>query len=488
MKTKKWFIVVSAFSSLLLTAVSGFAQGSLTPPGAPAPSMKTLAQIEPRTPISSLPFLITNSGSYYVTTNLTGTSGLNGIYINANNVTLDLNGFAMLGVSGAGYAVEVNGAYNNVTVRNGAIYNWGGGLESAYTTSRGQIIEGLKIYGSVSAGIIIQGISVIRDCVVVTNGTDGIYCGGFGGGGLIVGCMASGNLGRGIYLNNGVVLDSRVEYNTGDNIVVSDGSEVRGCATIGASSLFSSNVGIRGGQGCKIQDCVASGNSSGIVVGDGSSVTGCNAYKTSQTSGSGIQAGNYAVIKECTATTNYFGITAGSNSTIVACTVSKSASFGLSVSDNSNVRDCNVCNNGFAGVSVGNHSVVSGCVANGNYATGIDAVSSIRVTVTDCTVNQNGGNGVRVGGDSIVTGCHASANGTSGRAAGILTTSGAGSRVEGNQVRDNFGYGIQAGSSDLVVRNYAGNNSTNFIPSTGANFGPIQSASNMTNAMGNLVF
>jgi len=35
--------------------------------------MKTLQHVEPRTPISSLPFRVTNSGSYYLTGNLTNT-------------------------------------------------------------------------------------------------------------------------------------------------------------------------------------------------------------------------------------------------------------------------------------------------------------------------------------------------------------------------------------------------------------------------------
>ena len=55
-----------------------FGQGSLTPPGAPAPTMKTLSQIEPRIIInaagtpgdSSNLFNITQPGSYYLTTNI----------------------------------------------------------------------------------------------------------------------------------------------------------------------------------------------------------------------------------------------------------------------------------------------------------------------------------------------------------------------------------------------------------------------------------
>ena len=88
-----------AFVSSFLLLPSALPQGSLTPPGAPAPTMKTLNQIEPRTPISSLPFTISSSGSYYVTGNL-GITGQNGITINQDNVTLDLGGFTLSRGSG----------------------------------------------------------------------------------------------------------------------------------------------------------------------------------------------------------------------------------------------------------------------------------------------------------------------------------------------------------------------------------------------------
>ena len=71
------------------------AQGPLTPPGAPAPTMKALSQVEPRTDVQQLAgdgsnsFIISQPGAYYLTANITGASGKNGISIRADNVTID---------------------------------------------------------------------------------------------------------------------------------------------------------------------------------------------------------------------------------------------------------------------------------------------------------------------------------------------------------------------------------------------------------------
>src|SRR6185503_17267700 len=88
--TMRKFVLLTAlsvFSPALL-----FGQGDLNPAGPPGPTMRTLQQVEPRTPISSLPFNITNGGAYYLTGNLSGSVG---ITISTSDVDLDLMGFTL---------------------------------------------------------------------------------------------------------------------------------------------------------------------------------------------------------------------------------------------------------------------------------------------------------------------------------------------------------------------------------------------------------
>src|SRR4051812_45522951 len=119
---------VLALLSLLAVQASTQAQGLLTPPGAPAPTMKSLDQIEPRIAITSVPFNIVNPGSYYFTGNLIGLTNTAGIAIYSGNVTLDLNGFTLKGGGGATFydGIAIGGNYTNITIRNGAVTGWGG--------------------------------------------------------------------------------------------------------------------------------------------------------------------------------------------------------------------------------------------------------------------------------------------------------------------------------------------------------------------------
>ncbi|EEF63468.1 NosD domain-containing protein [Pedosphaera parvula] len=193
-------VLFVAVASVIFTLDRGFAQGSLTPPAAPAPTMKTLSQIEPRTPISGpLPISITSPGSYYLTTNLTGVSGQNGITILTSNVTLDLNGFALLGVPSSGIGLYINGTFTNITMRNGMVSGWGGDGVNGYKTgySRNVVYEKLSV-STCASGISAEEASIIRDCMVLNNVGTGIYSVGS----LVTGCVARDNGNYGIYVNS----------------------------------------------------------------------------------------------------------------------------------------------------------------------------------------------------------------------------------------------------------------------------------------------
>jgi len=117
-------VAVMAFGSV-------WAQGPLAPSTPPMPTMKTLHQIEPRTPIESLPYDIVQPGSYYVTGPLFSTN--HGIRIFSGDVTLDLMGHTITGMNNPnhhGIYVVANDviSFRNIVIRNGGVSEFGHGV------------------------------------------------------------------------------------------------------------------------------------------------------------------------------------------------------------------------------------------------------------------------------------------------------------------------------------------------------------------------
>jgi parallel beta-helix repeat protein len=105
-----------------------------------ATAQQQIAAGDPRTPIHSIPFTITECGSYYLTGCRSGVSGQNGITVDASNVVLDLNGFTLSGVPGSLDGIHVNTGRKNVKTCNGSVKEWGGdGIE--WGGGRGVILE-----------------------------------------------------------------------------------------------------------------------------------------------------------------------------------------------------------------------------------------------------------------------------------------------------------------------------------------------------------
>jgi parallel beta-helix repeat protein len=181
-------LLVAAAAMLLLNPefATVLAQGSLTPPGAPAPTMKSLDQVEPRTAITNLPITINQGGSYYLTQSFEQAFASDAISIRTNNVTLDLNGFTIHQTGNppviVGIRLEnaINVPLKNVIVKNGTVT----GFNAPDVTClgiRNCVFENLVLTESTVSGISIQAFgtagsvgNVLRHCRACDNSSTGV--------------------------------------------------------------------------------------------------------------------------------------------------------------------------------------------------------------------------------------------------------------------------------------------------------------------------
>jgi parallel beta-helix repeat protein len=317
MKTQNPIPVVLALLSAFFLLPSAFGQGSLTPSGPPGPTMLTLAQIEPRTPIAANTtpgdandlYVISQPGSYYLTTNIvtTTTYAGTGIEILANNVTLDLNGFSVSCTSTNydTYGIYIPNDQTNITVRNGNLNGWNYGVFGYTGYSVNLVFEKLNVSdcnkGSAvySVGIGLNSAAVIRDCTVENDETgincnadvapnsslitdctanNNIYGINFSGGGIISGCTANDNSQIGIFVEF-----NQYGYSTSDSCLVS------GCA----ANNNATGIYIQGARN-RVEDNHAVKNSyAGIYVDNGGGSYTNNLIIGNSAEGSG--GGNFII-------------------------------------------------------------------------------------------------------------------------------------------------------------------------------------------------
>ncbi len=220
---------------IIVLAVLSPVYSELDPPdtavdsgGAPVSTMRTLAEVEPRTPILSLPITITTPGSYYLTGNLTGTTvNGDGIIIDTNEVSIDLNGYTLDGSTEANDdGIYVLGNQQNIYIHNGTVSGWGGDGINALNADN-SIFENLSISNNGGDGLVTDFGCIIIDCTANANGIDGLEG---DDGTLIKNSTAFENMDNGIQTSDGcLVLDSTSYKNENDGIDIAAGSIVRRC-------------------------------------------------------------------------------------------------------------------------------------------------------------------------------------------------------------------------------------------------------------------
>lgn len=224
MKTQR-FLRTLAAAVLLGAPVSSLAQGPLTPPGPPAPMMKTLVEMEPRTHIVSLPFTITAPGSYYLTTNLNGGGSSTGIVIQANGVTIDLRGFAIENCT-SGITASATGI-KEVAIHNGGVRGCAGtGIDLAGVSKIR--LENLMLSDNGGDGASVGEASLVTLCTAKGNGGNGIV---LGSSGKVFQCMSQSNGGSGISVASSCQIADNNCNNNGSGaglVTIGDGNRVEG--------------------------------------------------------------------------------------------------------------------------------------------------------------------------------------------------------------------------------------------------------------------
>lgn len=462
-------LITLTFAAMVTQALAG----PLTPPpGAPAPTNKTLNQVQPGVPLqdTGTTINITSPGFYYLTENVSSNSV--GIVISGPGVTLDLNGYTVIGnLSGnaSHNGVTISGAADGrpVTIRNGNIYRFSGDGVSAVSSILNVILDNVHISACESNGVDINGNLTATNCTALNNDQQGFLVDGDV---QLEKCTARGNGLNGFLLERGTVKNCIASFN-GDS-----GFEL-GFLQLDAGSIH-------------IADSIAEGNNDrGIYVNNNSVITGCLAITNGA---AGIQATRDVTIDNCAARLNtQWGFLTGFNAAVTNCVAAQNGDDGFNIGSGSGISNCGAYQNGDIGFDIGLGCGVSDCGARDNNAAGFEVGAAS--AISNCGATINGTDGFTLQSDTRIFHCTADGNGTDAAAnptpAGIRSVSDC--IIDSCHVTDND-IGISATTGTLTVRcSAAGNSVANYEFAPGAEYGAIITATpgfTSSNAWANFEF
>ena len=292
------------------------------------------AQVALRQP-AKFPIKISKPGSYRLAENL-DVKGGDGIDVLTGNVTIDLNGFSIIGSSDKSSGIGINAAKMAfVKVSNGSIVNMTG---AGLVLGDSGAAKGVRVNGNGADGVVCA-----NDCEIIDNGvTNNAFYGIFAGQNAIVS------------------RNSANDNRNGFGITVGQGSSV-------TENVANGNAlgGIRGTNhaspcNCRIVDNTTNGNSVGIVVADFGVITG----NVANGNGSfGICGGKSSTITGNTASANTGqGIIGFAGSLIQGNTVMGNQSVGIQFMDDDGTGGygLNVLLGNLGGDVSGGHSLGAG--------------------------------------------------------------------------------------------------------------------------------
>lgn len=312
--------IIAAQFVLAVCHVTAWA-GPLSPPSGPITSTgKTLTEVEPRIAINAINtpgdagavYRIIRPGSYYLTRNVVGAIGQRGIEISASNVTVDLQGFVLIGSAGSlsGISAPTTIQADDITIRNGTITGWGQegiNLRRDDDVNNHHVVENVLASSNSGAGIRLGSSSVARHCIAVANGGNGFF---LSYDGVVEECISTGNTLDGFKFISGVHAWASTASSNGDTGIDSDfDSRIDRC--IAVANL---NNGIAtAGQATRNN---ASGNGRhGLNITSVSRVIdNLCAGNALTANGAGIALDSGSVVEHNTCPTNRWGIRATGNS------------------------------------------------------------------------------------------------------------------------------------------------------------------------------